>query len=144
MSKDVLRLSQIVGTFGPGAMVDLPDRSVMISGLDHWEMGGKGAFRLIEERRLVQLLEERLRGDPRIAQDKPLSLRTPPIDPGIIGGHPPPGVPAMVFPTWFTCDTVEAGPSSGSGDFGCKRWRPGRRPSQAPDGAVDEPRSTRT
>lgn len=117
MSKDVLRLSQIVGTFGPGAMVDLPDRSVMISGLDSWEMGGKGAFRVVEERRLVQLLEERLRGDPRIAQDRPLSLRTPPIDPGTIGGRPAPGVPVTVFPTWFTCDTVEPGPSaSGNSD----------------------------
>ena len=38
MSRDVLRLSQIVGTFGPGAMIDLPDRSVIVSGLDHWEM----------------------------------------------------------------------------------------------------------
>ncbi len=76
MSKDVLRLSQIVGTFGPGAMVDLPDRSVMISGLDNWEMGGRGVFRVIEERRLVELLEQRLQGDPRIAQGKPLSLRT--------------------------------------------------------------------
>ena len=67
-------------------MVDLPERSVMVSGLDQWEMRGKGAFRVIEERRLVQLLEERLRGDPRIAQGRPLSLRTPPLDPGAIGG----------------------------------------------------------
>lgn len=113
MSKDVLRLSQIVGTFGPGAMVDLPDRSVMISGLDNWEMGGKGVFRVIEERRLVELLEQRLQGDPRIAQGKPLSLRTPPIDPGLFGAGLGPGVPATIFPTWFTCDTVE--PGSGGG-----------------------------
>ena len=70
MGKDVLRLSQIIGTFGPGAMVDLPERSVMVSGLDWWEMAGKGAFRVVEERRLVQLLEERLQGDPRITQDR--------------------------------------------------------------------------
>jgi hypothetical protein len=118
LTKDVLRLSQIIGTFGPGAMVDLPDRSVMISGLDNWEMGNTGAFRLIEERRLVQLLEERLHGDPRIAQDRPLSLRTPPIDPGTMTARPPPGVPATVFPTWFSCDTVESGPSSGGGTDG--------------------------
>lgn len=114
MSKDVLRLSQIVGTFGPGAMVDLPDRSVMISGLDSWEMGGKGVFRVIEERRLVELLEQRLQGDPRIAQGKPLSLRTPPIDPGLFGAGPGPGVPATIFPTWLTCDTVEPGSAAGA------------------------------
>jgi hypothetical protein len=73
LSKDVLRLSQIVGTFGPGAMVDLPDGSVMISGLDNWEMGGRGVFRVIEERRLVELLEQRLQNDPRIEHGKPLS-----------------------------------------------------------------------
>ena len=115
MSKDVLRLSQIVGTFGPGAMVDLPDRSVMISGLDNWEMGGRGVFRVIEERRLVELLEQRLQGDPRIAQGKPLSLRTPPIDPGLFGAGPGPGVPATIFPTWFSCDTVEPGSAAGGG-----------------------------
>jgi hypothetical protein len=115
MSKDVLQLSQIVGTFGPGAMVDLPDRLVMISGLDNREMGARGAFRMIEERRLVELLEQRLQGDPRIAQGKPLSLRTPPIDPGLLGAGQVPGVPATIFPTWFTCGTVEAGTPADEG-----------------------------
>ncbi len=118
MSKDVLRLSQIVGTFGPGAMVDLPDRSVMVSGLDNWEMGSKGAFRIIEEQRLVRLLEERLRGDPRIAADKPLSLRTPPVDPAAVGSGFVPGVPVTVFPTWFTCDSVEPSSPASEGSSG--------------------------
>lgn len=125
MSKDVLRLSQIVGSFGPGAMIDLPDRSVMVGGLDNWEMGSKGAFRVIEERRLVRLLEERLRGDPRIAAGKPLSLRTPPIDPGGLGGGFVPGVPVTVFPSWFTCDTVEPAPSGSGGPE--ERGRGGQR-----------------
>ena len=131
MSKDVLRLSQIVGTFGPGAMVDLPDRSVMVGGLDNWEMGGKGAFRRIEERRLVELLEQRLKGDRRIALGKPLSLRTPPIDPGLFGAGPAPGVPATIFPTWFTCDAVETlssgGDASEAPDSGTTRLRRRRR-----------------
>ena len=38
MANDVLRLSQIFGMFGPGAMLDLPDRSVLVSGLDQWDM----------------------------------------------------------------------------------------------------------
>ena len=127
MSKDVLRLSQIVGTFGPGAMVDLPDRSVMVRGLDDWEMGSKGAFRLVEEQRLVRLLEERLRGDPRIAADKPLSLRTPPVDPGGVPGSFVPGVPVTVFPTWFTCDSVEPAPTGSSGADGQGRGVQRRR-----------------
>jgi hypothetical protein len=39
MSKNAQRLSQIVSTFGPGSMVDLPTRSVIIGGLDLWELG---------------------------------------------------------------------------------------------------------
>ena len=31
-----IRQSQIVTTFGPGAMVDLPDHAVIVAGLDHW------------------------------------------------------------------------------------------------------------
>ena len=106
MAEDVLRLSQIVGSFGPGAMVDLPDRSVLIGGLNQWEMHVKGAFRVIEEPRLTRLLEERLRGSGRIADGKKLTLRTPPIDPGNVFATFVPGVAATVFPTWFVCDTV--------------------------------------
>ena len=127
MSKDILRLSQIVGTFGPGAMVDLPDRSVMVRGLDDWEMGSKGAFRIIEEQRLVRLLEERLRGDPRIAAGKPLSLRTPPVDPGGMPGSFVPGVPVTVFPTWFTCDSVEPTPTGSASTDGQARGSQRRR-----------------
>ncbi len=39
MSKNAQRLSQVVSTFGPGAMIDLPTRSVVVGGLDLWEMG---------------------------------------------------------------------------------------------------------
>lgn len=106
MAKDVLRLSQIVGTFGPGAMVDLPDRSVLVGGLDQWEMHVRGAFRTIEEPRLTHLLEERLRGSGRIADGKKLTLRTPPIDPGNPRAAFVPGVAGIVFPTWFVCDAV--------------------------------------
>jgi hypothetical protein len=38
MADDKVRLSQVVGVFGPGAMLDLPERSVLVQGLDHWEM----------------------------------------------------------------------------------------------------------
>ena len=40
MAEDKVRLSQVVGVFGPGAMLDLPERSVLIQGLDHWETIG--------------------------------------------------------------------------------------------------------
>jgi len=107
MAKDVLRLSQVVGTFGPGAMVDLPDRSVIVSGLDDWEMKGLQAFRTIEEDRLITLLRERLTLDGRWPQGRPLSLRTPPLD----NNDPRSRGPSMqvkIFPTWFTCEDPTA------------------------------------
>ena len=103
MAKDVLRLSQVVGMFGPGAMVDLPERSVIISGLDEWDMRGPEAFRPIEEPRLTEVLRERLSDDARWPVGRPLSLRTPPLgnnDPKM----PSPTMQVRVFPTWFTCD----------------------------------------
>ena len=30
-----IRQSQLITTFGPGSMMDLPDHSVLIGGLDH-------------------------------------------------------------------------------------------------------------
>lgn len=46
-----LRPSQIITTFGPGAVVDLPDDSVMIAGIDTWPQGS-----IIHERRLETAL----------------------------------------------------------------------------------------
>jgi ATP-dependent helicase YprA (DUF1998 family) len=31
-----LRRSQLLNTYGPGALIDLPDHSVLVGGLDHW------------------------------------------------------------------------------------------------------------
>lgn len=111
MAKDQIRMGQVVGLFGPGAMMDLPDRSVLVMGLDHWESFGPQAFEPIEEPRLAQLLERRLAGgdDKRISSDKPLSFRTPPIDPGN-PRLPTPAIKAKVFPEWFACDSIAGDP----------------------------------
>jgi hypothetical protein len=34
-----VRQSQVVTTFGPGSMFDLPDHSVIVGGLDYWTKG---------------------------------------------------------------------------------------------------------
>lgn len=46
-----IRPSQIITTFGPGAVVDLPDDSVMVAGIDDWPPGV-----IIREHRLEQAL----------------------------------------------------------------------------------------
>ena len=55
MSKDQLRSSQVVTTFGPGAMVDLPNVAIMVSGLDNWSYDQKN-IPFVEEPRLIDKL----------------------------------------------------------------------------------------
>jgi hypothetical protein len=105
MSKNAQRLSQVVSTFGPGAMIDLPTRSVVVGGLELWDMKG-GAFTSIPEPRVTQRLEQLLKTQGRLADAKSLSLRTPPV----ADGRPdrlPSGIVAPVFPAWFVCEQVD-------------------------------------
>jgi hypothetical protein len=101
MSQNAQRLSQVVLTFGPGAMVDLPTRSVVIGGLELWDMRG-GTFTTIPEPRLTLRLEQLLKSQGRLAEARSLSLRTPPVTDGS-PGRLPPGIVAPVFPAWFVC-----------------------------------------
>lgn len=112
MSRNFQRLSQLVTTFGPGSMLDLPTRSVMIGGLDRWDMR-QGTWSPIDEPRLVELLQRRLstvgpNGEPpRLPVGMRLSLRTPPLAQDLNANREPAGVPVSVFPTWFVCEKIE-------------------------------------
>lgn len=84
-----LRQSQVLTTFGPGAMVDLPNHSVLIGGLEGW-IGDKER---IYEERLEEWLKERL--------DVPeLKLFAPPVDSGDGTGSRT-GIAVHQFPAWF-------------------------------------------
>ncbi|TXL71232.1 DUF1998 domain-containing protein [Vineibacter terrae] len=111
MTKNAQRLSQVISTFGPGAMVDLPTRSVVVGGLEHWDMQGN-AFTTIAEPRLTTRLEQLLADQGRLAPGTRLSLRTPPVSANG-AERMPRGVTAPVFPTWFVCEQVETGTTSG-------------------------------
>lgn len=85
-----IRQSQVVTTFGPGAMVDLPDHAVIIGGLDHWTGYND---RLITEERLaakvttlLNLSSIRFHAPPPEKDDP-----TAPIT----------GITAWLFPEWF-------------------------------------------
>ncbi|WP_343526971.1 DUF1998 domain-containing protein [Sphingomonas sp.] len=106
-----LRQSQLITAFGPGAMVDLPTRSVVIGGLDLWHMRERGSWHPIHEPRATSVLETLLRGNGRLADDARLSLRTPPADDEArTGTAEPPGIEARIFPAWFVArDAEEAG-----------------------------------
>ena len=103
MAENQVRLSHLIGHYGPGAMLDLPDRSVLVMGLDHWDQR-RDAFRLIEEPRLSRLLRLRLQDDDRLATTGDPQLRTPPLDLRDPRRRSP-QIKATVFPLWFVCDT---------------------------------------
>ena len=106
MTKNAQRLSQLISTFGPGAMIDLPTRSVVVAGLEYWEMRAN-AFTTIPEPRLTARLEQLLKDQGRLDPNISLSLRTPPISTDGVNGIPA-GVTAPIFPAWFVCEQVEA------------------------------------
>ena len=108
-----LRASQLITAFGPGAMVDLPTRSVIIGGLDLWNMRERGSWQPIHEPRAVAVLEQLLRASGRLDDGITLTLRTPPVDDGGRQGASraatavPPGIEARIFPTWFVAREAE-------------------------------------
>tara|TARA_R110000868_G_scaffold11516_7_gene56437 strand:+ start:37758 stop:39623 length:1866 start_codon:yes stop_codon:yes gene_type:complete len=109
MTKNAQRLSQLISTFGPGSMIDLPTRSVIVGGLDFWEMHGS-SYSTIPEPRLTLRLELLLKKIGRLDPDAHLTLRTPPIsdDASRLDFS---GVTTPIFPTWFVSERVETSPA---------------------------------
>ena len=89
MRDDVVRQSQLITLWGPGAMIDLPDYSVIVSGLEDWSHLRREP---VTEPRLVAKLRRML--------DTPLlELFTPPRHEENVQRAAPVG--ARIFPTWF-------------------------------------------
>jgi Domain of unknown function (DUF1998) len=94
-----MRQSQLVTTFGPGSMVDLPNYSVLVSGLEFWTPGGE----VISEPRLARKLA-------RVLDVNSVELRTPPPasdDPTAA----PTGIVGFQFPEWFITQGLEGSPN---------------------------------
>lgn len=91
--------SQLMLTYGPGAMLDLPEHAVIVSGLQGWTYAGEDAF--ISEDRLVALLKDQL--GAKLSPNF-LGLRRPPVQDEDRHDDRAPGVEVMVFPQWFTVD----------------------------------------
>ncbi len=85
-----IRQSQVVTTFGPGAMMDLPDYAVILGGLDHWT-GYEG--RPIAEERLAAKVGALLNRDS-------VRFYAPPPDPDDPTAAIT-GITAWLFPEWF-------------------------------------------
>lgn len=89
-----VRRSQIVTTFGPGAMMDLPNHSILVSGLDQWT----GVNEEIVEPRLLQKLKEHLSLDS-------LRMFAPPRENGDSFSASS-GLVGWQFPEWFVTQDV--------------------------------------
>ncbi len=92
-----IRPSQLLWTYGPGALIDLPNLSVITMGIDRWERD-----------RCQPILEARLLANVRRALGAQVeSLRMPPvteddsIDP--FSAEANVGVPVKPFPRWMRC-----------------------------------------
>jgi hypothetical protein len=84
-----IRQSQVVTTFGPGAMIDLPDHAVIVAGLDHWT--GYQA---------QPIVEDRLAAKVRNLLGRPFDFYAPPADKDDPTA-PVTGITAWLFPEWF-------------------------------------------
>lgn len=96
-----IRQSQVVTTFGPGAMMDLIDQAVLISSLDFWSYDRNKGVPTIVEPRLRDLIAEQFRqAGLSLSVDYP--FRAPPAgddrDPTKFAG-----VQVLEFPQWFVC-----------------------------------------
>lgn len=94
-----LRPSQILFTYGIGAIADLPNLSTMVMGLEGWD-----------KTRAIELNEERLLAAVRHELGSQVKdLRSPPIPPNTDGPFDPfdeaarIGIPVAPFPTWMVC-----------------------------------------
>ena len=98
-----IRRSQLITSFGPGAMLDLPNHSVLIGGLDSWSTGGDE----ILEKRLADKLMKLF--DPPL---QALKLYSPPPD-NEDPTAPQTGITAWQFPEWFITQDVDNEPGRG-------------------------------
>lgn len=90
-----LRQSQMLTTFGPGAMVDLPEYSVLIGGLEYWQCSNQK--RIFEDR-----LESKIRELEKLEM---LALYEPPASNEEPSTNT--GVTTFLFPTWFLAQVDE-------------------------------------
>jgi hypothetical protein len=103
-----LRPSQLIFTFGVGSLIDLPNMSALVMGLDDWDTRYCSE---VQEDRLVAAIQKRLGSQVARLYLPPIKLDGTERDPAA----PAVGVPVVPFPRWLRCSlcdtlaTVESG-----------------------------------
>jgi len=105
-----LRPSQLIFTFGIGSLVDLPNISALVMGLDDWDTR---YCKEVEEDRLVAAIQKRLGAQMGRLFLPPTKLESMEGDPAA----PAIGVPAVAFPRWMRCSLCDTLASVESGVF---------------------------
>ena len=115
-----VRPSQLLWTYGPGALIDLPSLSVVTLGIDRWETS---RCQPIDESRLLAAVRKVL--GPQVE-----SLRMPPFhtseEVDVWSAEAYIGVPVRPFPRWLRCVKCGLLSEYDLGIFECKenRYRP--------------------
>lgn len=124
-----LRQSQLITTFGPGAMLDLPHHSVLVGGLEFWKPLGD------------EIVEPRLTEKLCLQLNVPtLQLRFPPPAQDDPNG-PPTGITAWQFPEWFVTQDTE--PQEEGGKINRSRMLIHRREIQQGNKFIDDNKKKR-
>ena len=121
-----IRPSQLMFSYGIGAIIDLPYLSVLVMGLDDWRIDPSVAPRISEERLLRAVQSQ-------AGYDRVMQLVSPPSSPDAIDRFDPfalgnlTGVPVATFPRWMFCPKCQRLAPLSSDMFEAD----GRRPEQA-------------
>jgi Domain of unknown function (DUF1998) len=99
-----IRQSQIISTFGSGSMTDLPNYSVLISGINHWD--GYRNQPIYEDRLAARVAE--LLGINKVDMYAPPAANQDPIAPRT-------GIKVFTFPAWFVAQIGDEKWTSQSG-----------------------------
>lgn len=106
-----LRQRQLITTFGPGAMLDLPKYSVIIAGLEFWRLDRSGATEIVEPRlaaavaTFLNVSNLRLYAPPAHEDNNQNSTN---------------GVRAFIFPKWFLTE-IDRTLAAGEENIGARR-----------------------
>ena len=115
-----VRPSQLLWTYGPGALIDMPSLSVVTQGIDRWD---QDRCQPVTEARLLSAVRQRL--GPQIE-----SMRMPPFNKAehkdMWSAEARVGVPVRPFPRWLRCVKCGMLAEYDSGLFKIKenRYRP--------------------
>ena len=114
-----LKPSQLIYTFGVGAILDLPNTSALILGLDDWDT--RYCTEITEER-LLGAIQRRLGPQVKKLHLPPMSFADDSRDPTAAAI----GVPVAPFPRWLRCPLCDTLATIDSGIFNLvqDQWRP--------------------